>query len=890
MFKMIRMRRSVALQNSMRHSRRRGRCSPILLFNARLTRLNRAKYILAIALGLVYLIVRLTGMRDDWRDTDWNGYTEGFSNTKDNGRVDQTPLEDPLPEEPYNKQDAFKSLLIQPNPTIVKPINLVPETSKPQVPSSTKLASAPVPTIPAAVLPDRKIGPAVGNPPNRETDEIHPISPDGRQEAPIFPPEPTTIHWEKQKENFPVPTGLLIHLPTGPPVSIPKIQHDFNDETPTAKINREKRLATVKSEFLRAWMGYKDHAWLHDELSPVSGNYRDPFCGWAATLVDSLDTLWIMGLVDEFEDAVKGVAKIDFTTSPRTDIPVFETTIRYLGGLLAAYDLSGGKYNTLLEKAVELAEILMGAFDTPNRMPILYYQWRPAFASQPHRANPRSSVAELGSLSMEFTRLAQLTKDPRYYDAVARVTIALSEFQDRGTKLGGVFPENVDASGCNRTIPSVGYPAPNTQSADLTLLRPGGTVSFGEPRAEGYKPASPDTVPEQVPNKVPLKGVSQLEMDIAEDVSGQSKARIAGWDENRDRENMKLGKRELPNPVSTAPASPSSTETLYPFGRFPPPDPTATVALGDWDCVPQGLDTTAPWGYDKFSMGGGQDSTYEYFPKQYLLLNGRDEVYKKLYLQTIKAVRKWMLFRPMVPNSPDILFSGAVTTGGLPETDHTLYAEVEHLTCFIGGMVGMGAKIFGIEGDLEIAKKLTEGCVWAYESTPTGIMPEGALVLPCESQVDCVWNQTTYGHHIDPMADQREGILQEYIANKAKLDAEAEAQQVAALHNGGLKQKRQIGEMTKHEAMAKAANGFASTPPTIVNDAAYQEKVIATEKELENSPLGRKTQTPLVDSPEIEPVDPYRPLSHEEYVAQRIKQASLPPGYVTVRGRKYILR
>jgi mannosyl-oligosaccharide alpha-1,2-mannosidase len=84
-----------------------------------------------------------------------------------------------------------------------------------------------------------------------------------------------------------------------------------------------------------------------------------------------------MGLKTEFEEAAQAVEKIDFTTSPRGDIPLFETTIRYLGGLVAAYDISEQKYDIFLKKAVELAEILMGAFDTPNRMPLTYYYWRP---------------------------------------------------------------------------------------------------------------------------------------------------------------------------------------------------------------------------------------------------------------------------------------------------------------------------------------------------------------------------------------------------------------------------------------------------------------------------------------------------------------------------------
>ena len=85
----------------------------------------------------------------------------------------------------------------------------------------------------------------------------------------------------------------------------------------------------------------------------------------------------MMDLKDEFEEAVEAVKEVDFTTSARNDIPLFETVIRYLGGLVAAYDISGGTNKILLDKAVELADILMGAFDTPNRMPMTFYMWKP---------------------------------------------------------------------------------------------------------------------------------------------------------------------------------------------------------------------------------------------------------------------------------------------------------------------------------------------------------------------------------------------------------------------------------------------------------------------------------------------------------------------------------
>jgi mannosyl-oligosaccharide alpha-1,2-mannosidase len=182
------------------------------------------------------------------------------------------------------------------------------------------------------------------------------------------------IHWSKLPERYPVTS--YIPLPTGTPKKIPQIQAAAPKEDAAQKQERLKRLAAVKESFVHSWEGYKKNAWLRDEVTPISGAWRDTFGGWAATLVDSLDTLWIMGLKDDFELAVRAIEQIDFSTTDQKDINVFETTIRYMGGFLAAYDVSEGKYPALLLKAVEVADLLMSCFDTPNRMPISRWDWR----------------------------------------------------------------------------------------------------------------------------------------------------------------------------------------------------------------------------------------------------------------------------------------------------------------------------------------------------------------------------------------------------------------------------------------------------------------------------------------------------------------------------------
>ena len=181
------------------------------------------------------------------------------------------------------------------------------------------------------------------------------------------------FHWDKVPQRYPV--ASIIPLPSGKPLDIPRIQHHFGSEDTSSEESRirEKRLHAVQQTFEHAWEGYRQHAWLKDEVSPISGGNRNTFGGWAATLVDSLDTLWIMSMRKEFDEAVSALIEIDFTKSSEEEINVFETTIRYLGGFLSAYDLSG--YSALLHKALELGEMLYVAFDTPNRMPITRWKW-----------------------------------------------------------------------------------------------------------------------------------------------------------------------------------------------------------------------------------------------------------------------------------------------------------------------------------------------------------------------------------------------------------------------------------------------------------------------------------------------------------------------------------
>ncbi|CAR28402.1 ZYRO0F03168p [Zygosaccharomyces rouxii] len=171
---------------------------------------------------------------------------------------------------------------------------------------------------------------------------------------------------------------------------------------------------------------------------------------WPLSLIDSLDTLYIMGQMSKFDDAVHLISTVDFTIPPITEnsVDIPDVSTRALGGLISAYELS--EEPVLLAKAKDLANFILRAFDTPNRIPILQYFWKTEYGNRfPYQY---MNVGSLTNVALEFTRLAQITHSNSYFDAIQKIfgTIALSldEFA-----IEHMFPTTVDGSGCRILTP-----------------------------------------------------------------------------------------------------------------------------------------------------------------------------------------------------------------------------------------------------------------------------------------------------------------------------------------------------------------------------------------------------------------------------------------------------
>ncbi|VDD80252.1 unnamed protein product [Mesocestoides corti] len=188
----------------------------------------------------------------------------------------------------------------------------------------------------------------------------------------------------------------------------------------------------VKSVFYHAYDNYIYHAYPLDELRPLSCDGHDTWGSFSLTLVDSLDTLVVLGNYSEFRRAVD-LLLTSIDTNKNVNVSVFETNIRVVGGLVAAHLLSRKAgletepgwpcHGRLLNLAERFASKLLPAFNTPTGMP--YGTVNLALGGVPPKETSVACVATIGTSILEFGALSRLTGDSRYEEAALNALRAL---------------------------------------------------------------------------------------------------------------------------------------------------------------------------------------------------------------------------------------------------------------------------------------------------------------------------------------------------------------------------------------------------------------------------------------------------------------------------------
>lgn len=208
------------------------------------------------------------------------------------------------------------------------------------------------------------------------------------------------------------------------------------------EVIRKKRLKIV--EMMRhAWDNYVKYAWGMNELKPISRKaHNNSVFGAAplgATIVDGLDTLYIMGFHDEFKRGRDWIAEHLNLEDINMDLSVFEINIRFVGGLLSCYALTG---DTLFrDKAEYVASHLLPAFQTSTGIPYSLINFKTGNVKNYAWASGGSSIlSEFGTLHMEFSYLSDVTGNKTYKDKVTKIRKVLKEAE----KPKGLYPNYIN--------------------------------------------------------------------------------------------------------------------------------------------------------------------------------------------------------------------------------------------------------------------------------------------------------------------------------------------------------------------------------------------------------------------------------------------------------------
>lgn len=250
------------------------------------------------------------------------------------------------------------------------------------------------------------------------------------------------------------------------------------------------------------------------------------------------------------------------------------------------------------------------------------------------------------------------------------------------------------------------------------------------------------------------------------------------------------------------------------------------------------------------------DSVFEYLPKMVALSGGLLPDYGEMYTYAANTANKHNFYRPMTPDNADILLATAVHVN---KDDHgkeipTLDHEGQHLACFVGGMLAIGSRLLRRPEDLDIARKLTDGCIWSYAAMPHGIMPETFRLVPCPSKSEaCEWDEDVWKTHLLERAAKD-------VKNIGGEEIDALAEQVISekrLPKGftDIMDKRYI---LRPEAIESVFVLYRVTGDKSLLESAwtmFQAIQKASETELANSALGdvtgdSKTKPPQTDSME----------------------------------------
>lgn len=214
--------------------------------------------------------------------------------------------------------------------------------------------------------------------------------------------------------------GVMSFESDGPPLPSSSLQGPESEATDSLE---ERRRESIRDAFRHAWNSYALYAWGRDELAPAARSGRD-WIGVGLTIIDALDTAWIMGLHDEFRQGRAWVERLPPFRAINRSISVFETSIRVLGGLLSCHALTQDPL--FLDRAEEMAQTLTRAWrDFPMPAPELF-PLRDV-AEFPVWSGGQVVLSEVGTFTLEALYLKNHQRDATLWEHASHTVHTLMQ-------------------------------------------------------------------------------------------------------------------------------------------------------------------------------------------------------------------------------------------------------------------------------------------------------------------------------------------------------------------------------------------------------------------------------------------------------------------------------
>ena len=198
-------------------------------------------------------------------------------------------------------------------------------------------------------------------------------------------------------------------------------------------IDWEERQEMVKSAFARDWETYSRDGWGYDQFNPISKsrqNIARDGVGWIIT--NGLDTLILMNMTSELQEARNWLSNsLNFDKNQK--VSSFGVGSRILGGLLSAHylsttfpdmapiSLSEDDEDLYLEKASDLVDRLLNAFDSPSGLPNKSFDLMNDGSTPPNAEKGNITLAEATGLQLELRYLSKLTGEKLFWDRAEKV-------------------------------------------------------------------------------------------------------------------------------------------------------------------------------------------------------------------------------------------------------------------------------------------------------------------------------------------------------------------------------------------------------------------------------------------------------------------------------------